>query len=127
MALSGFKAKAHPQQVSRRWPDDVDEVDDRATHPLDFAELDERFGPFTVDVAAAAHNTKCARFYDREVDGLAQGLGRRAGVVQSAVLRHRAMDPEGMVVLGVDDRDRDAAAGQPDRAGLVAAAGRALP
>lgn len=28
MALSRFKAQAHPQQVSRRWPDDVDGVDD---------------------------------------------------------------------------------------------------
>lgn len=45
MALSGFRAQAHPQQVSRRWPDDVDAVDDRATHPLDFAEFDELYGP----------------------------------------------------------------------------------
>jgi phage N-6-adenine-methyltransferase len=72
MPLSGFKAQAHPQQVSRRWPDDVDGVDDRATHPLDFAEFDERLGPFTVDVAAAAHNARCERFFDREIDGLAQ-------------------------------------------------------
>lgn len=72
MALSRFKANNHPQQISRRWPDDVDGVDDRATHPLDFAEFEERFGPFTVDVAAAAHNTKCERYYTREQDGVAQ-------------------------------------------------------
>jgi len=72
MALSGFQAKNHPQQTSRRWPDDVDAVDDRATHPLDFAEFTEKHGPFTLDVAAAAHNTKCERFYTREQDGLAQ-------------------------------------------------------
>ncbi len=72
MALSGFQAQNHPQQQNRRWPDDVDAVDDRATHPLDFADFDERFGPFTVDVAAAAHNTKCERYFTREQDGLAQ-------------------------------------------------------
>jgi phage N-6-adenine-methyltransferase len=70
MALPGFKAKNHTQQ-SRRWGVD-DSVDDRATHPLDFAEFSERFGPFTLDVAAAEHNTKCERFYDRDADGLAQ-------------------------------------------------------
>lgn len=57
--------------MARRWQKG-DAVDDRATHPLMFAELDERFGPFTVDVAASAENTKCVRFYDREADGLAQ-------------------------------------------------------
>lgn len=72
MALSRFKANNHPQQINRRWPDDVDGVDDRATHPLDFAEFEEQHGPFTVDVAAAAHNTKCARYYTREQDGLMQ-------------------------------------------------------
>lgn len=72
MALSGFKAQNHPQQVSRRWPEDVDAVDDRATHPLDFAGFNERLGPFTGDVAAAAHNTKCERFYDVDANGLEQ-------------------------------------------------------
>lgn len=65
-----YVAKAHPQQVSRRWPDDVDAVDDRATHPLDFADFDEQHGPFTLDVAAAAHNTKCERYLTREQNGL---------------------------------------------------------
>lgn len=72
MALPGFKAQNHPQQTSRRWPDDVDAVDDRATRPYDFAGFDEQYGPFTLDVAAAAHNTKCARYFDRETNGLAQ-------------------------------------------------------
>lgn len=70
MSNLGFRAKNHPQQ-SRRWGAD-DDIDDRATHPLDFAALDERLGPFTVDVAAAAHNTKCERYYDETANGLAQ-------------------------------------------------------
>lgn len=63
-------ARNHPAQVARDGA--VDEVDDRETHPLHFAMFEERYGPFTVDVAAAAHNTKCDRFYTREQDGLAQ-------------------------------------------------------
>lgn len=70
MSLARFRAKNHPQQ-SRRWTAD-DTVDDRATHPLYFAEFDERHGPFTLDVAAAAHNTKCSRYYTREDDGTVQ-------------------------------------------------------
>lgn len=69
MALSGFN---HPQQTSRRWPEDVDEVDDRATHPLDFADFSERHGPFTLDVAAAPHNAKCDRYFTRQQNGLEQ-------------------------------------------------------
>lgn len=69
MALSGFRARNHPQQTSLFGS--VDEVDDRATTPEMFAVLDSRFR-FTVDVAAGAHNTKCARYYDRHTDGLAQ-------------------------------------------------------
>lgn len=72
MTLARFKANNHPQQTSRRWPEDVDGVDDRATHPLYFAEFDERLGPFTLDVAAAEHNTKCERYFTRDQDGLAQ-------------------------------------------------------
>jgi len=49
-----------------------DEVDDRAIHPLDFAELADRYGPFTVDAAAAPHNARCERYWTREDDGLAQ-------------------------------------------------------
>ncbi|GAA4075657.1 DNA N-6-adenine-methyltransferase [Nocardioides kongjuensis] len=64
MTLSGFKAQNHPQQTTRRGVDA--DVDDRATHPIDFARIDETHGPFTVDVAAAAHNTKCGRFWTGE-------------------------------------------------------------
>jgi phage N-6-adenine-methyltransferase len=67
--LIGYRSSNHPQQVARRGPNEG--VDDRATHPDFFAELDRRFG-FSIDVAAAPHNTKCARFYDREQDGLIQ-------------------------------------------------------
>jgi len=70
VSLVKFRAKNHPQQ-SRRWGQD-EKTDDRATHPLDFAEFEERHGPFTIDVAATAHNAKCDRFYDLDADGLAQ-------------------------------------------------------
>lgn len=65
MSLVGFKARNHPQQ--RVNPD----VDDRATEPSYFADLHQRFR-FTVDVAAAAHNTKLPRYYTVEQDGLRQ-------------------------------------------------------
>lgn len=66
MSLVGFKAQNHPQQKRK------DAVDDRATAPEDFAAWSERFGGFTIDVAAAAHNTKCERFYSIEDNGLEQ-------------------------------------------------------
>jgi phage N-6-adenine-methyltransferase len=69
VTLIGYRASNHPQQVAKRGQ--TDDVDDRATHPVDFAPLAERFG-FTVDVAAAAHNTKCERYYTRAENGLAQ-------------------------------------------------------
>lgn len=72
MSLVGMRARNHPGQVASRGP--MDEVDDRATHPIDFGPLNDRFG-FTVDVAASAANTKCARFYDKTTDGLAQSWG----------------------------------------------------
>lgn len=68
MTLIGYRSSNHPQQVARRAPND--EVDDRATTPEVFAQLDQRFGPFTLDVAAAEHNAKCARFLDRQSNGL---------------------------------------------------------
>jgi hypothetical protein len=46
--------------VHRRGADD--EVDDRETPPCVFAPLDLEFR-FTLDVAAARHNAKCARYY----------------------------------------------------------------
>lgn len=70
MSLVSYSAKNHRQQVGRRGAND--EVDDRATHPRDFAAINERLGPFTIDVAAAAHNAKCERFFTREQDGLVQ-------------------------------------------------------
>lgn len=70
MTLLGFKAQNHPQQTFPSGP--LDGVDDRATHPIHFENFTERFGEFSIDVAAAAHNTKCQRFYDRAMDGLRQ-------------------------------------------------------
>src|SRR5688572_7656964 len=66
MALVGFKAQNHVQQVNTRGASD--EVDDRGTHPTDFDPLDARFGGFTLDVAAAPHNAKCARYFTRADD-----------------------------------------------------------
>lgn len=66
MSLVRFRAQNHPQQATR------DDVDDRATTHEVFQPLAERFGGFTLDVAAAAHNTKCARYFTREDDGLTQ-------------------------------------------------------
>jgi len=68
--LVGFKADNHPQQVGSRGA--LDDVDDRETHPDYFAPWNERFGGFTLDVAAAPHNAKCARYYTRQDDGLEQ-------------------------------------------------------
>lgn len=48
-----------------------DDTDDRATTPADFAEFDRQLGPFTLDVAATAANTKCARYFTRAQNGLA--------------------------------------------------------
>jgi phage N-6-adenine-methyltransferase len=69
VSLVGYRSENHPQQVGRRGADDS--VDDRATDPALFAELDTRFS-FTVDVAASAENARCQRFYSRSDDGLAQ-------------------------------------------------------
>ena len=70
MSLAGFKSSNHPQQTGKRGA--VDAVDDRGTDPAFFAQLSERFSGFTLDVAAAAHNAKCDRYYTAEDDGLAQ-------------------------------------------------------
>lgn len=69
MSLVGFRAGNHPQQVGRNGA--VEDLDDRGTHPDDFARWDARFGPFTLDVAAAAHNAKCPRWFGVADDGLA--------------------------------------------------------
>jgi phage N-6-adenine-methyltransferase len=70
MSVVGFKAQNHPQQTGLRGA--KDEVDDRGTHPDYFDPWNERFGGFTLDVAAAPHNAKCERFYTREDDGLSK-------------------------------------------------------
>ena len=73
--LVGFKAENHPQQTGVRGA--VDEVDDRGTEPAFIASLEERFGePFTLDVAAAAHNAKAPRYFTRADNGLDQSCVR---------------------------------------------------
>ena len=60
-----FVARTHPQQGPN------EKVDDRETPPEVFAEFDKRLGPFTLDVAASAHNTKVpSNYYSIEDDGL---------------------------------------------------------
>lgn len=74
MTLTGFKAQNHPQQTGARGA--IDEVDDRGTEPAFVASLEDRFGePFTLDVAAAEHNTKAPRYFTRADDGLQQCWG----------------------------------------------------
>lgn len=68
--IAGFRATNHPQQTGKRGATDA--VDDRGTDPAFIAQLEERFGKFTLDVAAAEHNAKAPRFYTREEDGLSQ-------------------------------------------------------
>lgn len=71
MTLVGFRAQNHQQQTARRGA--RDDVDDRGTEWSFIRELEARFGePFTLDVAAAAHNAKAEAYYTREQDGLAQ-------------------------------------------------------
>ena len=70
MSLARFKASNHPQQTAKRGP--VDAVDDRGTDQEFFDSLSERFGGFTLDVAAAPHNAKCERYFTIEDDGLFQ-------------------------------------------------------
>ena len=68
--LLGFKAQNHPQQTAAHGA--LDEVDDRATHPDDFARWNDELGPFTLDAAAAPHNAKVSKFYTRADNGLEQ-------------------------------------------------------
>lgn len=70
MSLVSFKSQNHPQQVGERGA--VDDVDDRATLPVYMVQFAERFGEFTLDVAAADHNAKAPRYFTKEQDGLAQ-------------------------------------------------------
>lgn len=74
-----FVSRNHPQQTAVRGA--LDEVDDRGTAPEHFAAFDAEFGPFTLDAAAAPHNAKCARYFTRADDGLAQSwAGERVWV-----------------------------------------------
>lgn len=68
--LVGVRAKNHPQQVRRRGVSL--EADERATDPKVFQALSERFGGFTLDVAATQENKKCPSYFDRETNGLEQ-------------------------------------------------------
>lgn len=70
MSLAGFKSTNHPQQTAKRGASDA--VDDRGTDPAFIAILEERFGPFTLDAAAAAHNAKAPTFYTLADNGLTQ-------------------------------------------------------
>ena len=69
MSLVNFKPKNHPHQVTASGADD--ETDDRHTPARIYDPLHAEHG-FTLDVAAAAHNAKCPRYFDLEADGLAQ-------------------------------------------------------
>lgn len=57
MTLVGFKSTNHPQQTSVRGA--RDDVDDRGTRWDEFNPISERFGGFTLDVAAAPHRVWC--------------------------------------------------------------------
>jgi len=69
MSLVRFKAQNHPQQVDSRGA--LVAVDDRTTHPDDFARWHERFR-FTIDAAASATNARLPRFWTAEADALQQ-------------------------------------------------------
>lgn len=69
MTLIGYRSSNHPQQVARHGA--RDQIDDRETHPDHFAVWLARFG-FTLDVAAAPYNAKCARYFTLDDDGLNQ-------------------------------------------------------
>jgi phage N-6-adenine-methyltransferase len=70
MTLAGFKSSNHPQQTAKRGA--KDDVDDRGTDRAFFDATAERFGGFTLDVAAAPHNAKCAEYFTRDDDGLSR-------------------------------------------------------
>lgn len=68
MSLVGFKSSNHPQQVGKRGATDRDNL---GTDPELFGMLNRRFG-FTLDPACTYENRKCATYYTKDVDGLAQ-------------------------------------------------------
>lgn len=108
MSLVRFQAKNHRQQVAARAGAD-DAVDDRATTPQDFARFDAHLGPFTLDVAAAPHNTKCPRYFTFADDGLTQAwagervwcnppYSRIGGWVEKAWREHETSDGIAMLL-----------------------------
>lgn len=70
MTLAGFRSQNHPQQTTKRGSRDA--VDDRGTDRAFFLFTAERFGGFSLDVAASGQNAKCERYYTIEDDGLTQ-------------------------------------------------------
>jgi phage N-6-adenine-methyltransferase len=107
VSIVGFKAQNHPQQTR---DGARDEVDDRGTTWEVFNPLHERFG-FTLDVAAAAHNAKLPRYFDRAQDGLTQSWAGervwcnppysdcRAWVAKAWSERMRKNDPAELIVM----------------------------
>lgn len=69
MSLVGFKALNHPQQVGKRGA--RSNVDDRTTHPDDFARWHQRF-TFTIDAAASSDNARLPRYWTVDDDALVQ-------------------------------------------------------
>jgi phage N-6-adenine-methyltransferase len=67
--LLGVRTKNHRNDVLKAGVSDA--TDDRGTPRYLFDPLHEEHG-FTLDVAAATHNAKCARWFDLAADGLAQ-------------------------------------------------------
>lgn len=70
MSLLGVRTKNNPRDIKQRGCVD-DDTDDRETPASIYGPLHAEFG-FTLDVAAAAHNAKCERYFDRASNGLAQ-------------------------------------------------------
>ena len=69
MSLVGYRAENHPQQVGRRGA--LARVDDRTTHPDDFAAWHSRFR-FTIDPAASHENARLVRYWTAVDDALSQ-------------------------------------------------------
>jgi len=103
VTLVRFKGQNHPQQVLVHGA--KAHVDERATPPEYFAELDRRFR-FTIDVAAYPHNAKCGRYFTPDLDGLAQTwAGERVwcnppySSIEPWVIKARESDAELVVML----------------------------
>lgn len=108
MPLVRFQAKNHRQQIAARAGADA-AVDDRATTAADFARFDTALGPFTIDVAAAAHNAKCAKYFTFDDNGLTQSwaservwcnppYSRIGSWVEKAWREHQASDGIAMLL-----------------------------